>query len=135
MLNVNSLHSSQPNFSQLNHNPALSLENCKSVKHFRHLLESQHFAIFPDHKPLTTAMYNSSDKYTAREIRHLDYISQFTTDLRRIKGENNTVADTLSKIELSTLNKDILNQDLIADRQKSDSTLQGVLTDTSLALQ
>ena len=62
-------------------------------------LAIKHFTIFTDHKPLTTAIQNSSDKYTARELRHLDYISQFTTDLRYVKGENNSVADTLSRTE------------------------------------
>ena len=73
------------------------------IKHFRHLL-GQHFTIFTNHKPLTTAIYNSSNEYTAREIRHLDYTSQFTTDLRYVKGENNTVAISLSRTELSTIN-------------------------------
>ena len=105
-----------------------------AIKHFQHL-EGRHFSIFTDHKPLTTAMHNNSDKYTAHEFRHLDYISQFTTDLRYVKGENNTVADTLSRTELNTLDSDIFNQDLVADEQKSDSTLPGVLSDTSLTLQ
>jgi hypothetical protein len=29
----------------------------------------------------------------------LDYISQFTTDLREIAGADNVVADTLSRVE------------------------------------
>ena len=37
--------------------------------------------------------------------------------------------------KFNTFNKDILIQDLIADKQKSDSTRQGVLTDTTLAFQ
>ena len=63
-----------------------SLATYLAIKHFRHLLEGQHFPIFTDYKLLTTAMQNSSDKYTAHELRHLDYISQFTTDLRYVKG-------------------------------------------------
>ena len=80
-------------------------------------------------------MQNISDKYTACELRHLDYISQFTTDLRYVKGENNTVTDTLSRTEPNAVDNDILSQDLIADEQKCDSTLPRVLSDTSLALQ
>ena len=80
-------------------------------------------------------MQNSSDKYTARELRHLDYISLFSTDLQYVKVENNSVADTLSRTELNAVDNDILRQDLIADEQKCDSTLPRVLSDTSLALQ
>ena len=89
------------------------------------------------HRPQTTynGHPNSSDKYTAREHRHVDYISQFTSDLRFVKGEKKTVADTLSRTGLNALDNDILSQDLIADEQKSDSTLPSVLSDTSLALQ
>ena len=56
-----------------------------SIKHFRHLVEGRDFHVITDHKPLTYmyALATSSDKYTSRQIRHLDYISQFTTDIRQ----------------------------------------------------
>nr|VZI46589.1 unnamed protein product [Spirometra erinaceieuropaei] len=38
-----------------------------------------------------------------REISHLDYISQFTTDIRHIDGPKNEVADMLSRPSLSSL--------------------------------
>ena len=95
-------------------------------KHFRHLLEGRDFVVYKDHKPLTTAMRTNSNKYTARDIRHLDYLSQFSTDIRHVKGKDNTVPDTLSWTEIHALDKDVLSQDLIAKEQKSDSTLQEV---------
>nr|VZI02434.1 unnamed protein product [Spirometra erinaceieuropaei] len=67
-----------------------------AVRHFRHLLEGREFTIFTDHKPLTFAMHSHSDKLSPREIRHLDYISQFTSDIRHIDGSRNEVADALS---------------------------------------
>ncbi|BHF68522.1 hypothetical protein SprV_0301155800 [Sparganum proliferum] len=42
-------------------------------------------------------------KYNPREIAHLDYISQFTTDIRRIDGTKNEVTDMLSRPSLSSL--------------------------------
>lgn len=86
---------------------------CLAIRYFQHLLEGWPFTIFTDHKPLTMAMNNSSDKYTSREIRHLDYISQLITDLHNIKGENNALANTLSQTGINTLNVDTLSQDLI----------------------
>lgn len=106
-----------------------------SIRHFRHLLEGRHFTIFTDHKPLTNAMNVSADKYTSRETRHLDYISQFTTDIRHVKGKNNTVADTLSRTDVNTLDNDILSQELIADKQKDDTTIPDLIKETSLKLQ
>ncbi|BHF82909.1 hypothetical protein SprV_0802604800 [Sparganum proliferum] len=72
-----------------------------AVKHSRHFLEGRDFTIFTDHKPLTFAIRSHSDKYNPREISHLDYISQFTTDIRHIDGPKNAVADMLSRPSLS----------------------------------
>ncbi|BHF81017.1 hypothetical protein SprV_0702414600 [Sparganum proliferum] len=72
-----------------------------AVKHFRHFLEGRDFTIFTDHKPLTFAIRSPSDKYNPREISHLDYISQFTADIRHIDGPKNAVADMLSRPSLS----------------------------------
>nr|VZI41582.1 unnamed protein product [Spirometra erinaceieuropaei] len=74
-----------------------------AVRHFRHLLEGREFTIFTYHKPLTFATHSHSDKLSPREIRHLDYISQFTSDIRHIDGSRNEVADTLSRPSIAHL--------------------------------
>ncbi|BHF74082.1 hypothetical protein SprV_0401716600 [Sparganum proliferum] len=74
-----------------------------AVEHFRHLFEGRDFTVFTDHKPLTFALRSHSDKYNPREIAHLDYISQFTIDIRHIDGTTNEVADMLSRPSLSSL--------------------------------
>ncbi|BHF83361.1 hypothetical protein SprV_0902650300 [Sparganum proliferum] len=74
-----------------------------AVRHFRHLLEGREFTIFTDHKPLTFAMHSHSDKLNPQEIRHLDYISQFTSDIRHIDGSRNEVADALSRPSIAHL--------------------------------
>ena len=73
------------------------------IKHFRHFVEGRDFHIATDHKPLTYALATASDKYTPRQIRHLDYIAQFTTDIRHVSGLNNPVADALSRNAVCTL--------------------------------
>nr|VZI28186.1 unnamed protein product [Spirometra erinaceieuropaei] len=72
-------------------------------KHFRHFLEDSDFTVFTDHKTLTFALRSHSDKYNPREIAHLDYISQFTTDIRHTDGTNNEVADILCRPSMSSL--------------------------------
>ncbi|BHF83328.1 hypothetical protein SprV_0802647600 [Sparganum proliferum] len=74
-----------------------------AVKHFRHFLEGRDFTVFTDHKPLTFALRSHSDKLNAREIRQLDYISQFTSDIRHIDGSRNEVADALSRPSIAHL--------------------------------
>jgi hypothetical protein len=69
-----------------------------AIKYFRHMLEGQTFFILTDHKPLTFAFAQKPEKCTPRQFRHLDFISQFTTDVRYVPGPENIPADTLSRI-------------------------------------
>jgi cleavage and polyadenylation specificity factor subunit 1 len=64
------------------------------------MVEAREFCIYTDHKPVTFA-YNlkSTQLSSPRQCRHLDYISQFTTDIYHIAGAHNVVADALSRIE------------------------------------
>nr|VZI29097.1 unnamed protein product [Spirometra erinaceieuropaei] len=74
-----------------------------AVRHFRHLLEGREFTVFTDHKSLTFAMHSHSDKLNPREIRHLNYISQFTSDIRNVAGSRNEVAGALSRPSIADL--------------------------------
>lgn len=73
----------------------LAIYRC--ILNFRHLLTGRDFHILTDHKPLTTAITGKLDRPNERQLRQLDYIAQFTTDLRYIKGTDNAVADFLSR--------------------------------------
>ena len=73
-----------------------------AVKHFQHYIEGKEFCIYTDHKPLTTVL-NSKAKRSPRQERHLDYIAQFTSDIRYIKGSNNVVADALSRPDMDSI--------------------------------
>lgn len=61
-----------------------------AVRHFRHFLEGRLFTIFTDHKTLKFVKNNNSDKLISLEVRHLDYTSQFTNDLRYVKEKKTT---------------------------------------------
>ena len=77
-----------------------------SIRHFRHLLEGCPFCEDTDHKLLIYALQSKPDKHSPREIHQLDYISQFTSDLRHILGKENTAADALSRMDINTLETD-----------------------------
>jgi cleavage and polyadenylation specificity factor subunit 1 len=68
-----------------------------AIRHFRFVLEGRSFRLLTDHMPLTLAMRRVSAPWSARQVRQLAYISEFTTDLRHIPGPKNVVADTLSR--------------------------------------
>ncbi|MFN9939383.1 MAG: Ty3/Gypsy family RNase HI domain-containing protein, partial [bacterium] len=73
------------------------LDAFSTIRHFRFLLEGRQFQLLTDHKPLVAAMTRVSPPQSARQQRHLAYISEFTTDLRHTPGAENVVADALSR--------------------------------------
>ncbi|BHF63802.1 hypothetical protein SprV_0200679700 [Sparganum proliferum] len=73
-----------------------------AVKHSRNLHENRDFTVFTDHKPLTFALRSHSDKCNLRVISHLNYISQFTTEIHHTYGTKNEVADMLFRPSLSS---------------------------------
>uniref|UniRef100_A0A5S6QZM1 RNA-directed DNA polymerase n=1 Tax=Trichuris muris TaxID=70415 RepID=A0A5S6QZM1_TRIMR len=74
-----------------------------AVRHFRHVLEGRQFAILTDHKPLVQAIQRGSGTHNPREVRQLDYITCFTSDVRHIRGDKNSVADALSRVAVNSI--------------------------------
>lgn len=91
----------------------------QAVKHFRYMLEARNFCIYTDHKPISFAFKQKSEKTSPRIIRQLDLIAQFTTDIRHIAGSENVVADSLSRIDAITWREQIGVAD-IAREQSTD---------------
>lgn len=70
-----------------------------AIRHFRNMVEGRQLVIYTDHKPITYAFSKvNSEKELPRRTRHLIYISEFTTDIRHVSGQDNVVADTLSRV-------------------------------------
>lgn len=92
------------------------------VRYFRQLLEGRTFCIYTDHRPLTFAFHQKADKASPRQLRHLDFIGQFTTDLRFVAGSENVVADALSRIAAISLNDTELFEN-VAQLQANDNDL------------
>lgn len=97
-----------------------------SIRHFQNILEARNFTIFTDHKPLVFAFFQRNEKASPRQLRHLDYIGQFSTDIQHISGKDNIVADTLSRVNnVSSISfSSALDYKLIAQQQKVDDELK-----------
>lgn len=106
----------------------------ESVQHFRHILEAQHATIYTDHKPLVYAFIQRREKLPPAQLNQLSFISQFTTDIIHIKGEENIVADTMSRIEAIAYETDFSD---LSKSQSVDDELKSLIQNghTSLKLQ
>ena len=93
-----------------------------SIRYFRHHLEGRQFFVITDHKPLTYSLNHSLHGHSPHEIPHLDYIAQFTTDIRNVPGPDNPVADALSRIATVTPVQPI-DFPAIASSQRTDEDL------------
>lgn len=104
-----------------------------AVKYFRYFLEGRNFIIFTDHRPLTYALSSTSNNYLPHEERYLQYISQFTSDIRHVKGEDNETADALSRVEAISVPTP-LDYEEIASHQTNDPELLKILQHPTTSL-
>ena len=105
-----------------------------AIRHFRFMLEGRVFSAYTDHKPLVQAISKSTEPWTARQQRHLAYISEFPTDIRHVLGKNNVVADCLSRPTLNNVSFGVDYSDM-ARAQSSDKEVQASLsTSTGLKI-
>ncbi|XP_036322104.1 uncharacterized protein LOC118736110 [Rhagoletis pomonella] len=73
-----------------------------------------------DHKPLMHAFDQKWEKLSPRQTRQLNYISQFSSDIRHISGADNHVANMLSRTETFALPSPIDMQHLHDEQSNSD---------------
>lgn len=98
-----------------------------AIKHFRYLAEGRTFTVYTDHKPLTRALGSKTER-SPRQSNHLDFISQFTDDIRHISGKNNVVADALSRF-ISELEDDTIDFPKLSKSQQDDEELARLLSE------
>ncbi|KAL1446948.1 hypothetical protein WDU94_003629 [Cyamophila willieti] len=105
-----------------------------AVKYFRFMLEGRNFTILTDHKPLSFAFRQNSERSSPRQHRHLDFIGQFTTDIQYVSGSQNLPADLCSRIsEISA--PSLVPLDEIAEAQREDPELQALFGSSDCSLQ
>ena len=110
-----------------------------AVKHFKYFLDGRPFTICTDHKPLTFMFTSNMSNATARQSRHMNYISNFISDIQYIQGKQNVTADCLSRTTEDQINMTFQEQSplnyekppeaqdsysIISLLQQSDNSLQ-----------
>jgi hypothetical protein len=62
------------------------------------MLKTRRFTVLTENKPFTITFYQKRDNFSPRQFNHLDFISQFTTNIKQISGQMNIVADIISRV-------------------------------------
>ena len=106
-----------------------------SVRHFRPFLEGRAYHVATDHRALASALPCNADRYSPREVRHLQFISEFTTDIRYVPGFSNDAADALSRSTINLVTTPaMVTLAEIATAQVTDAELHLLLNDGTTSL-
>ena len=90
------------------------------------MIEGRELHIYTDHKPLIFVFQQQLHKASPRPVSHLQFISEFTTDIRHVTGKHNISADWLSRINaISTIPR--IDYMSLAHDQQIDPELQELL--------
>ncbi|GFT03110.1 uncharacterized protein NPIL_305161 [Nephila pilipes] len=95
-------------------------------------LKGHNFIIFIDHRPLTFTFNKIPDSCSPCQLRHLDFISQFSSDIGHVSGSDNSVADALSRI--NALNLSTTDLQHLADSQTKDEELKTLISSNDLSI-
>ena len=97
------------------------------IKHFRYMLEMRPFKILCDNQAVVKSLTKKNgENFSARVLRHLQFISQYSTDCDYIASDQNSVADALTRTGVALIHdlNTPLDFEKIADAQSSDSEIQ-----------
>ena len=93
------------------------------------MLDGRHFTILCDNQAVVQSLTKkNSENFSARILRQLQYISQFSTDCQFIESDKNVVADALTRSNVALISDlpDALDFEAIAEAQKSDHDIQSL---------
>ena len=68
-----------------------------AVKHFKHIVRGRELLIKTDHKALVNAVENGIGEHSMHEQCMINYVKEYGPRMEHISGEENAVADSLSR--------------------------------------
>ena len=78
-----------------------------ATRYFKHRIRGRHLIIRTDHASLVRAVEKGYGEHSPSEIRMLCYVKEFNPQMIYIKGEENIIADTLSRPTYNTVPKEV----------------------------
>lgn len=93
-----------------------------AILHFKYLIDGHHVTLFTDHKPLVTTYHSNSNPKSDCQQRKFSLISEYIADIQYIRGQDNVVADCLSR-PICAVTPAIFDLPALANAQKDDPEL------------
>ena len=90
----------------------------RAVLHFKDKIEGRQIHLHTDHKPLVAAFYSTKPAKSDRQQRQLLVLSEYIASVTHIRGEDNVVADALSR-SLNAVSVDFPDLHAIAVAQQT----------------
>ena len=87
------------------------------------MIEGRNVAIFTDHKPLVSTFKKQGELKSDRQQRHLSLVTELINEMHFIKGDQNVVADCLSR-PTNAVSVDVCDLPAIASAQLEDSEIE-----------
>lgn len=91
--------------------------------HFKPMIEGRQVTLFTDHKPLVSAFHSKNPAKSDRQQRHLSLLTEYIADVQFIKGDQNIVADCLSRPTNSVM-IDVYDLPALASKQQNDEEIK-----------
>lgn len=103
----------------------------QTVKRLHKFLVGQHTILYVDNEALFAALSKPKEQ-SAYTLRRMIYISQFTDEIRLVKGKDNVVADALSRAESYAPKTADINSLLLKPQVDFGALVQAQSTDAAL---
>lgn len=94
-----------------------------AVLHFKPQIEGRTVTLFTDHKPLTSAFHKTSPMKSDKQQRYLSLITEYVADVAYICGNDNIVADCLSR-PANAVTCDIFDLPSLVELQQTDEEMK-----------
>ena len=96
-----------------------------AVLHFKYLIEGRIVTLFTDHRPLQSAFKCTKPPKSDRQQRHLSVLAEYVSEVIYIRGDENVVADCLSR-PANAVSVDLCDLPSLAELQSQDETLESL---------
>lgn len=93
-----------------------------AVIHFKSMIEGRIVTLFTDHKPLKSAFLSQQPAKSDRQQRHISVLTEYLTAVEYVKGNDNIVADCLSRA-VNAVNVDPFDLNALAEKQTNDEEI------------